>query len=174
MNILLLYPEFPDTFWSYKHALSFVGKKATVPPLGLLTVAAMLPVQWDRRLLDAVGGLDPLGAAPLRGALRLTSVLLRNPGLLASTAVYSLIRGWRERRLLGSIAVRLLTLRGLRVRPWVLVVHAFMSKEELSTTAGRERLDACVFRVPVDGRMVSMCELNGTDLRLRLNRAQGA
>ena len=52
MNILLLYPEFPDTFWSYKHALSFVGKKATFPPLGLLTVAAMLPVQWDRRLVD--------------------------------------------------------------------------------------------------------------------------
>ena len=126
------------------------------------------------RLLDAVGGLDPLGAAPLRGALRLTSVLLRNPGLLASTAVYSLIRGWRERRLLGSIAARLLTLRGIRVRPWVLVVHAFMSEEELSTTAGQERLDACVFRVPVDGRMVSMCELNGTDLRLHLNRAQGA
>ena len=38
MNVLLLYPEFPDTFWSYKHALSFVGKKATFPPLGLLTV----------------------------------------------------------------------------------------------------------------------------------------
>ena len=34
MNILLLYPEFPDTFWSFKHALSFVGKKASLPPLG--------------------------------------------------------------------------------------------------------------------------------------------
>ncbi len=52
MNVLLLYPEFPDTFWSYKHALSFVGKKATFPPLGLLTVAAMLPEQWGRRLVD--------------------------------------------------------------------------------------------------------------------------
>jgi hypothetical protein len=43
MNILLIYPEFPDTFWSYKHALKFVGKRAALPPLGLITVAAMLP-----------------------------------------------------------------------------------------------------------------------------------
>ncbi|WP_222847315.1 B12-binding domain-containing radical SAM protein [Pontiella desulfatans] len=43
---------FPDTFWSFKHALSFVGKQATFPPLGLLTVAGLLPAQWDRRLVD--------------------------------------------------------------------------------------------------------------------------
>ncbi len=52
MNILLLYPEFPDTFWSYKHALRFVGKKATFPPLGLLTVAGLLPEDWGKRLVD--------------------------------------------------------------------------------------------------------------------------
>ncbi|MFO7870900.1 MAG: B12-binding domain-containing radical SAM protein [Kiritimatiellia bacterium] len=52
MNILLLYPEFPDTFWSFKHALSFVGKKASLPPLGLLTVASMLPESWSKRLVD--------------------------------------------------------------------------------------------------------------------------
>jgi len=52
MNILLVYPEFPDTFWSFKHALKFVRKKAGAPPLGLLTVAAMLPVEWDKRLID--------------------------------------------------------------------------------------------------------------------------
>ncbi len=43
MKILLVYPEFPDTFWSFKHALKFIRKKAGAPPLGLLTVAAMLP-----------------------------------------------------------------------------------------------------------------------------------
>ena len=43
MNILLIYPEFPDTFWSFRYALGFIGKKANSPPLGLLTVAAMLP-----------------------------------------------------------------------------------------------------------------------------------
>ncbi len=52
MNILLLYPEFPDTFWSYKHALKFVGKRASLPPLGLLTVAELLPKAWGRRLVD--------------------------------------------------------------------------------------------------------------------------
>jgi radical SAM superfamily enzyme YgiQ (UPF0313 family) len=52
MNILLIYPEFPDTFWSFKHALKFVHKKASSPPLGLLTVAAMLPSTWDKRLVD--------------------------------------------------------------------------------------------------------------------------
>jgi radical SAM superfamily enzyme YgiQ (UPF0313 family) len=52
MNILLVYPEFPDTFWSFKHALKFIRKKASSPPLGLLTVAAMLPATWDKRLVD--------------------------------------------------------------------------------------------------------------------------
>ena len=59
MNVLLLYPEFPDTFWSFKHALEFVGKKASVPPLGLLTVASMLPREWATRLVDTnVRGLS--------------------------------------------------------------------------------------------------------------------
>jgi len=52
MRILLVYPEFPDTFWSFKHALKFVHKKAGAPPLGLLTVAAMLPSDWEKRLVD--------------------------------------------------------------------------------------------------------------------------
>jgi radical SAM superfamily enzyme YgiQ (UPF0313 family) len=52
MKILLVYPEFPDTFWSFKHALKFIHKKAGSPPLGLLTVAAMLPVEWEKRLVD--------------------------------------------------------------------------------------------------------------------------
>ena len=52
MHILLVYPEFPDTFWSFKHALKFIRKKAGAPPLGLLTVAAMLPADWEKRLVD--------------------------------------------------------------------------------------------------------------------------
>jgi radical SAM superfamily enzyme YgiQ (UPF0313 family) len=53
MNILLISPEFPDTFWSLKHALKFVNKRAMLPPLGLLTVSAMLPPEWSIRLVDA-------------------------------------------------------------------------------------------------------------------------
>ncbi|NTW70327.1 MAG: B12-binding domain-containing radical SAM protein [Chlorobiaceae bacterium] len=52
MNVLLVYPEFPDTFWSFKHALKFVRKKAALPPLGLLTIASMLPEAWHRKLVD--------------------------------------------------------------------------------------------------------------------------
>ncbi|MDD5177522.1 MAG: B12-binding domain-containing radical SAM protein [Sterolibacterium sp.] len=52
MNILLVYPQCPDTFWSFRHVLKFVSKKAAFPPLGLLTVAAMLPCEWNLRLID--------------------------------------------------------------------------------------------------------------------------
>lgn len=52
MKVLLIYPEFPDTFWSFKHALKFIRKQASLPPLGLLTVAAMLPESWEKRLVD--------------------------------------------------------------------------------------------------------------------------
>ncbi len=52
MKILMIYPEFPDTFWSFKHALKFIRKKASTQPLGLITVAAMLPSEWEKRLVD--------------------------------------------------------------------------------------------------------------------------
>jgi radical SAM superfamily enzyme YgiQ (UPF0313 family) len=52
MKVLLIYPRFPDTFWSFKHALKFIRKKAANPPLGLLTVAAMLPDEFHRRVID--------------------------------------------------------------------------------------------------------------------------
>jgi radical SAM superfamily enzyme YgiQ (UPF0313 family) len=52
MNALLIYPEFPDTFWSFRHALKFIGKKSAFPPLGLLTISSMLPKAWNRRLVD--------------------------------------------------------------------------------------------------------------------------
>ncbi len=52
MNILLVYPKYPDTYWSFKHALRFISKKAAVPPLGLITVSAMLPESWEKKLID--------------------------------------------------------------------------------------------------------------------------
>jgi radical SAM superfamily enzyme YgiQ (UPF0313 family) len=52
LNILLIYPQCPDSFWSFKHALKFISKKAAVPPLGLITVSAMLPSGWKKRLVD--------------------------------------------------------------------------------------------------------------------------
>ena len=52
MNILLVYPHCPDSFWSFRHALKFISKKAAVPPLGLITVSAMLPSSWKKKLID--------------------------------------------------------------------------------------------------------------------------
>ena len=52
MKILLVYPMYPKTFWSFSYALKFISKKASLPPLGLLTVAAMLPKDWEVRLVD--------------------------------------------------------------------------------------------------------------------------
>ena len=66
MNILLVCPEYPDTFWSFKHALRFVSKRAGQPPLGLLTVAALLPAEWNKKLVDL--NLTPLSAGDLKWA----------------------------------------------------------------------------------------------------------
>ena len=52
MKVLLIWPEFPDTFWSFRHAIKFVKKSAACPPLGLITVAALLPDDWQARLVD--------------------------------------------------------------------------------------------------------------------------
>lgn len=52
MNVLLVYPKYPDTFWSFKHALKFISKKAVNPPLGLITISSMLPEEWNKKLID--------------------------------------------------------------------------------------------------------------------------
>jgi radical SAM superfamily enzyme YgiQ (UPF0313 family) len=52
MNILLVYPQYPDTYWSFKHALKFISKKASNIPLGLITIAPLLPDSWNKKLID--------------------------------------------------------------------------------------------------------------------------
>src|SRR5437867_10391294 len=72
MKALLVYPEFPDTYWGFRHALSLQGKRAAFPPLGLLTIAALLPPGpraaggWERRLVDM--NVRPLRTADLEWA----------------------------------------------------------------------------------------------------------
>jgi radical SAM superfamily enzyme YgiQ (UPF0313 family) len=66
MNILLVSPKTPNTFWSFKHVLRFVARRAAFPPLGLLTVAAMLPRDWELRLVDL--NVERLEDADLRWA----------------------------------------------------------------------------------------------------------
>ncbi len=52
MKVLMVYPQNPDTFWSFKHIMKFVARKAAFPPLGLMTVGAMLPAEWEKKLID--------------------------------------------------------------------------------------------------------------------------
>jgi radical SAM superfamily enzyme YgiQ (UPF0313 family) len=52
MRALLIYPIFPQTFWSYDKILELVDRKVLLPPLGLITVAAILPQQWEFKLVD--------------------------------------------------------------------------------------------------------------------------
>jgi len=66
LKILLVYPEYPDTFWSFKHALSMIMKKSALPPLGLLTVAAMLPREWQKKMVDM--SVSPLKDKDLKWA----------------------------------------------------------------------------------------------------------
>ena len=66
MNVLLVYPRNPDSFWSFTHVLKFVSRKSAFPPLGLLTVAAMLPPAWNLRLADL--NVRPLADGDIRWA----------------------------------------------------------------------------------------------------------
>ncbi len=52
MKVLIVSPKFPNTFWSLKYVMRFIRKKAVFPPLGLLTIARMLPDKWNIRLID--------------------------------------------------------------------------------------------------------------------------
>merc|ERR1711964_365944 len=74
-NTLLVYPEFPPPYWGYKFALDFVGKKSSMPPLGLLTVAGMFPKNYDLKVVDM--NVTPLTDTDLAWAdLVLTSTMI--------------------------------------------------------------------------------------------------
>ncbi len=121
------------------------------------------------RALEALGGEIDLGARPLANLGRGLAALARRPTLAPALAWMGVRIAWRERRQTLPMLGDLLRLRGLSVRPLLAVVHRFMDAEELSTPLGQERLDACVFKLSVDGELISMCELNASDRRLELN-----
>ena len=126
---------------------------------------------WDRRIMRrALREFAPhvhVDAGLPGNLLRLAAALLVRPLTLVELAGYGLYRAWTERATLASILRAAGTAQ--RLRPQLLVVYRFMSAAEIDTDIGRERLEACVFRVPVDGEMVSMCSVNAGDIRRRLN-----
>lgn len=128
---------------------------------------------WDERFLRkfirAFGGFGVIGRSKLEAVAVTASLALRNLPLIAEGVAYSCYRLWGIRSFVPRILGSLLRFKPLRLRPLAIIVHKFMSSEELDTPIGRERLDACVFKLPLNGRMVSMCELNGTELRSTQN-----
>jgi len=86
MNVLLIYPEWPNSYWSFKYALPFEGKRSAYPPLGLLTIAPLLPAHWKKRLVDI--NVRPLADADLAWAdvAFLSGMLIHRQDLLAILA----------------------------------------------------------------------------------------
>lgn len=122
-----------------------------------------------RILCDAFAGFDPEAEPNHLVMARFLGRIRQNPSLLAEAAAYCGFRSWTERGWLPAFLKAIATGQPWSIDQFTIVVHNFMSSHELTTPEGEERLQACNFKVPVDGRMVSMCELNGTDLRKELN-----
>ncbi|MDJ0836916.1 MAG: radical SAM protein [Acidobacteriota bacterium] len=116
------------------------------------------------RVLDDFGGIVLASVSKSEGLGRILGRLLQKPAWFLRLPIYVLKRTWQERRLLPSVLWGLLRFQ-LKIQPLAFVVHAFMSREELTTDLGKERLAACTFKLAVNGKLVSMCEMNGTDLR---------
>lgn len=114
--------------------------------------------------LKDFGGVDINDRPLLQVIAPLLGVALHKPVWFWRMGAYAFKRTWQERRYWFSCLSALLKGR-LRLRPFGIVVHTFMSEDELKSDLGRERLAACTFKVAVDGRMVSMCEMNATPLR---------
>lgn len=86
MKVLLVNPEFPDTYWSFRHALKFERKRCAFPPLGLLTVSSLLPPAWERRLVDL--NLRPLKASDIEWA----DVVFVTAMLVQKESLHSLVK----------------------------------------------------------------------------------
>src|SRR5512140_2261152 len=81
MKALLVQPRAPHTYWGFQHSLGIIGKRASLPPLGLLTLAALLPQDWELRLVDL--NVEPLPDADLlwADALLLTGMLVHQESM---------------------------------------------------------------------------------------------
>ena len=81
MRALLVNPAFPDSYWSGRFSLRFARRRSLLPPLGLITVAALLPRNWEIRLVDL--DVEPLTDEQIRWAdvVMLSGMLVQRPSL---------------------------------------------------------------------------------------------
>lgn len=132
--------------------------------------------RWFFRQLmgGAFPGFSLDDATPPEAAGRVLRLIARSPRYAWQWPLFAVSRLVGEREWLPAFARAAAAGAPWWVRPFAVVVHAFMSPEQLDTVEGRARLAACAFRVPVEGQMVPMCEVNATSLRRELNVATRA
>lgn len=123
--------------------------------------------EYTRKMRQYFGGINFRLDSTAEAITRVLGCLSQEPKFVLSLLPYILYRLRRmdpahPHRLLWRLARGEAKLHGFNI-----VSHHFMSREELKTPKGQERLGLCMFKVPIDDRMVSMCEVNATDLRDR-------
>ena len=107
-----------------------------------------------------------------RGVRGILSVIF-TPSFFVAFCRWAFIRMLAERKRIRAFLHACWQTRSLpRLHPFLLVAHNFMSPSDLTTEEGKERLDACMFKLSVDGKLVSMCEMNASELRSSLDRRQ--
>lgn len=111
-------------------------------------------------LQSRLGGFVHDGEPLPEAAARLLGIFLRDPRLPAQAAAYCVYRAGTERGWLPEFLRAIATGQPWSIRTLSVVVHHFMSPDDLASQQGQSRAKACAFRLPVEGRMVSMCELN--------------
>ena len=163
-------PECSQVVLAFVVDLSGKGEPGRQRVVEVTRKGRSLDAWFLKRLLHGgLAGWRPAGEGLAMGTARLLGRLLRHPRLPLDALFFCLYRAGTEARVLLAMARTLLGGRLPRVHPFSVVVHNFMDAREMETDRGRERLAACAFKVPVEGQMVSMCELNATDLRRTLN-----
>ena len=125
-----------------------------------------LPLRAVDGFLSRFGGISFRLDGGRQRAARMVGVMLHAPRFVASRAL-PYLTAWVRRAGNGRVlrGVRKLLTHETQLQPLVLVSHHFMSRDEIESDAGRERLAHCVFHVPMNGRLVSMCEVNAMGLR---------
>jgi len=104
---------------------------------------------------------------------KVVKMVVTKPVFMGQCLLYSFVRVWSERVKIWGVIKKMVDKRQLpTVNPFLFVIHSFMSPGELLTDEGKDRIAACTFKVPVDGKLISMCEMNAAGIREKLDRNQ--
>ena len=110
-------------------------------------------VEMFSKVMEHFQGLIDWDATRYENAATIGKILIKKPSLIIGGLVWGLKRFWAERRRFKQVLKASWRAGSLpRIRPFLIVVHNFMSPQELETDEGKERLDACVFKLSVDGK----------------------